>query len=123
MMSKEERRASWWQVYLLVLGFIGLLGLGAVVPMSERGHQAAGIGMVLLACGTVEVWLRANRRALLHIDGLTLVEQPGPGVVVDVVAEEPQPPVGRRQPPVEGEDRITAIPPAYQVDRKEMMAQ
>jgi len=120
-MRKEENRPSWWQLYLLGLGMMGLLALGALIPMSERGHQAAAIGVVLLFCGLVEVWLRANRRALVHIDGLTLVEQPGPEVMRDTPGEECQPLQGWWQPPAEGEAQFTAILRSSEVGTKEMM--
>ena len=74
-MRKETHHPSWWQLYLLVLGAIGLLVVGALAPMSERGHQAAAIGTLLLVWGLVELWLRANTAALLHVSGLILVRQ------------------------------------------------
>jgi len=120
-MRKEERRPAWWQLYLLGLGMAGLLVLGAWAPMSERGHQAAAIGVVLLFGGLVEVWLRANRRALLFIDGLTVVEQHSPDVVREAPAEECEPLQGWRQPPGEGEAQFRAILLSSEVGTKEMM--
>jgi len=90
-MKTHDGRPSWWQLYLLGLGMIGLLVLGALGPLSERGHQAAAIGTLLLVWGLVELWLRANTAALLHVSGLVLVPQPGPKVVRETPDEESMP--------------------------------
>jgi len=74
----EKSHASWWQLYLLGLGMIGLLVLGALAPISERGHQAAAIGTWLLASGLLGIWLRANAAALLRVSRLLLAQQPHP---------------------------------------------
>ena len=87
-MRNEEDRPSWWLIWLLGLGLIGLLVLGAWAPLSERGHTAAAIGTVVLAWIAVEAWLRANRRALLHIDGLTLVAWPDEDAAPGLPSEE-----------------------------------
>jgi hypothetical protein len=76
MVRNEKSHASWWQLYLLGVGLIALLVLGALAPISERGHQAAAIGALLLASGLVGVWLRANAPALLRVSRLLLVQRP-----------------------------------------------
>jgi hypothetical protein len=107
-MRKEMHHPSWWQLYLLVLGMIGLLVLGTLAPMSERGHQAAAIGTLLLGWGLVELWLRANTAALLHVSEVILVPQSRPK------AEAPMPEVERRpaptswQQPQEADGRLVA---------------
>jgi hypothetical protein len=112
-MRKQRNRPSWWLLYLLGLGVIGLLVLGARASMSERGHEAAAIGTVLLAGGLTEVWLRANRRALLHVEGMLLVRQTRPYVAQDALPrEETQPAPGCRLQPAEGTARPTAQPTA-----------
>jgi len=112
-MRKEENRPSWWLLWLLGLGLIGLLILGVRAPLSERGHTAAAIGIVLLAWIVVEAWLRANRRALLHIEGLTLVELPDADSELDQPNEERAPALASRQAPGLGQTRIvTVLPPA-----------
>jgi len=73
-MRQEISHPSWWQLYLIGLGMIGLLVLGALAPLSELGHQVAAIGTLLVICGAVELWLRANRRALLHVSELLLLQ-------------------------------------------------
>jgi hypothetical protein len=90
-MRREKSHPSWWQLYLLGLGMIGLLVLGALTPLSERGHQAAAIGTLLLICGLVELWLRANRRALLHVSELLLSQSPRHNVVLEIPDEQQVP--------------------------------
>jgi len=90
-MRQEKSRPSWWQLYLVGLGMIGLLVLGALAPLSERGHQVAAIGALLLICGLVELWLRANRRALLHVSELLLSQSPRHNVVLETPDEEQVP--------------------------------
>jgi hypothetical protein len=120
IMRREKDRPSWWHLYVLGLAIVGLLVLGALAPTSERGHQAAAMGAVLLACGLVEVWLRANRRALLHIEGLTLVQRSGPDVIHRAPAEERQPAQGSRQPPAEAVAVIPTPLPPLEAERKEV---
>jgi hypothetical protein len=90
-MRQEKSHPSWWQLYLLGLVMIGLLVLGAWAPSSEFGHQVAAIGALLLICGLVELWLRANRRALLHVSELLLSQNPRQNVVRETSDEEQVP--------------------------------
>jgi hypothetical protein len=120
-MRKEQSRPRWWQLYLLTLGTAGLLVLGAWAPMSERGQQVAAIGIVLLFGGLVEAWLRANRRTLGHIDGLILVEQPGPEVMRDAPGEEWQPLQGSWLLLAEDEAQFTAVLVSSEAGTKEPM--
>ena len=78
-MKHPDRRPAWWQLYLLVVGMIGLLVLGARAPLSEFDHEAAAIGTLVLGFGLAEYWLRANSRAFLHTGEMTLVRQSRPG--------------------------------------------
>jgi hypothetical protein len=121
-MRKEENRPSWWLLWLLGLGLIGLLILGAMVPLSERGHTAAAIGIVVLAWIVVEAWLRANRRALLHVDGLTLVELPDADAETDLPNEERAPAPASRQAPGLGQARIAAVLPPAEVTGEQALA-
>ena len=94
-MSRKQDRPAWWQLWLLGLGVLGLLAWEALAPMSERGHGLAAVATVLLAWTLVEGWLRAHRRAMLHVDGLTLVEPAGPqGTVPDGWEGMPSAPAG-----------------------------
>jgi hypothetical protein len=91
MMRQEKSHPSWWQLYLVGLGMIGLLVLGALAPLSELGHQVAAIAALLLICALVELWLRANRRALLHVSELLLTQSPRHDVVLETPDEQREP--------------------------------
>jgi len=89
-MSTEERRPSWWQLWLLLpaLGILGFLETGA--PLSATAHKVVEIGLVLLFNGLIWLWLRANKARLLREsrDGLaqtrveTVVYLPSePGII------------------------------------------
>jgi hypothetical protein len=90
-MKTENRGPAWWQLYLLGLVMIGLLVLGAWAPLSEIGHQMAAIGTLVVVYGLIELWLRVNRRALLHVDELLLSRQPRYKVVREISDEEDVP--------------------------------
>ena len=79
-MRKVKGQPSWWLLYLLVLGTIGLLALEARAHLSERGHQLAAIGTLLLVWVMVELWLRANAVALLREHQVVLVPRPRPNL-------------------------------------------
>jgi hypothetical protein len=91
---------------------IGLLVVGALAHLSERGHQLAAIGTLLLVWGLVEVWLRSNTVALLHVSKLILVPQRRPKAEDQTSDEECQPGlIGWRQPreedePLESEEAL-----------------
>jgi hypothetical protein len=98
-MKRERSHPSWWQLYLLVFGTIGLLFLGALAPLSEGEHQAAAIGTILLFCGLAEVWLRSNTAALLRAGELIVVPQPDPSDKGQTPDDEGQPaPISPWQP-------------------------
>ena len=67
-MSTSYARPKWWQVYLTFPLLIVLFMLDNRLKLSERGHQAMQIGIVLLVYGLVHVWLKANARALSNMD-------------------------------------------------------
>jgi hypothetical protein len=46
----------------------GLFWLEMKMTLSETEHRAADVGIVLLIFGLVELWLRANRLAILNED-------------------------------------------------------
>ena len=102
-MTEKRARPAWWKLYLLGLGIAGLLAWGAASPLSQGGHEAAAIGTVLLAWVLVEAWLRANRPAMMHIEGLTLVERSAP----EAPAEEPQPALFAGQRAPESQNAVT----------------
>jgi hypothetical protein len=96
---QEKSHPSWWQLYCIGLGIIGLLVVGALAHLSELGHELAAVGTLLLVWGLVDLWLRANTAALLHIGELILVPQPRPEAEVQTPDDEGQPgPIAQQQP-------------------------
>jgi hypothetical protein len=67
-MFYQKRRPKWGILYLVLPLAGGLFWLEMKVPLSEVGHRAAQVGIVLLTFGLVELWLRANRLAMLSED-------------------------------------------------------
>lgn len=69
-MNSQDRRPAWWQLFLLVPIMVGLLELDARAPLSERGHTAAAVGILVLVWGLVGLWVRANKLALMRANEL-----------------------------------------------------
>jgi hypothetical protein len=67
-MSSQHIRPKWWQVYLTFPLLIVLFMADNHLKLSERGHQAVQIGIVLLVYGLVHLWLKANAKALSRMD-------------------------------------------------------
>jgi hypothetical protein len=63
-MTTRTARPKWWQVYLTFPLLIALFIFDNRLKISERGHQAVQIGIVLLVYGLVHLWLKANEAAL-----------------------------------------------------------
>ena len=67
-MSTNYARPKWWQLYLTFPLLIALFVFEIHLKLSERGHQALQIGIILLVYGLVHLWLKANARALSNMD-------------------------------------------------------
>jgi hypothetical protein len=67
-MSTNTSRPKWWQVYLTLPLLIALFIVDSRLKLSERGHQAVQIGIILLVYGLVHLWLKANAAALSNMD-------------------------------------------------------
>jgi len=67
-MYSNTPRPKWWQVYLTFPLLITLFMLDNRIKLSERGHQAVQIGIILLVYGLVHLWLKANAKALSNIN-------------------------------------------------------
>lgn len=67
-MPAQDIRPKWWQLYLIFPIFIGLFAMDARLILSTRGHQIFQIGVILLICELVHLWLKANARALSAMD-------------------------------------------------------
>jgi hypothetical protein len=68
-MSTNYALPKWWQVYLTFPLLIALFILDSRLKLSERGHQAVQIGIILIVYGLVHLWLKANASALNSLDG------------------------------------------------------
>lgn len=55
---------KWWQLYLTLPLLVALFLLEHRLKLSERGHQAVQIGILLAVFGLVHLWLSANSRSL-----------------------------------------------------------
>ncbi len=64
----QEIRPKWWQVYLIFPLLIALFMLDHSLKLSERGHVAAQIGILLFVYGLIHLWLKANSAALSEMD-------------------------------------------------------
>ena len=67
-MTTRTVHPKWWQVYLTFPLLVVLFMLDNRLKLSERGHQAMQIGIVLLVYGLVHIWLKANAKALSNMD-------------------------------------------------------
>jgi len=67
-MSQPTIRPRWWQLYLTLPLLLVLFLVERRLRLSAGGHLAAQIGIVLLIYGLIDMWLRANARALSHAD-------------------------------------------------------
>jgi hypothetical protein len=67
-MSTNTARPKWWQVYLTFPLLIALFMLDSRLKLSERGHMAVQIGIILIVYGLIHLWLKANARALSNMD-------------------------------------------------------
>ena len=67
-MSTADTGPKWWQLYLTFPLLIALFMLDAHLNISTLEHQAVQIGIILLVCGLMYMWVNANAAALLKID-------------------------------------------------------
>jgi hypothetical protein len=51
---------SWWKLYLIIFGGMGLMVFDAEMPFSELGHEITECGLLLLIYAMVAFWLHAN---------------------------------------------------------------
>ncbi len=64
----SQTRPRWWQLYLTFPLLIVLFIADSRLKFSTRGHQVVQIGIVLFVYWIIRKWLKANERALSHID-------------------------------------------------------
>ena len=61
-------KPKWWQLYLTFPLLVGLFLLDTHLRLSTGGHEAVQLGSLFLEFALVQVWLRANSRALTYMD-------------------------------------------------------
>jgi hypothetical protein len=67
-MSSQEIHPKWWRLYLVFPLLIALFMIDFRLRLSERGHRAAQIGILLIVYGFIHLWLKANAAALSNMD-------------------------------------------------------
>src|SRR5512143_3090320 len=67
-MSSETKNPKWWQLYVMLPLLVGLFWPEMRAPLTETEHAIAQLGILCLIFGFVQLWMRANRSALLHMD-------------------------------------------------------
>jgi hypothetical protein len=78
-MTTHTTRLKWWQVYLTLPLLIVLFLLNSRLKISERGHQAVQIGIILLVYGLIHLWVKANQAALAEYSqyrGTVIISRP-----------------------------------------------
>jgi len=67
-MSTEKKHPKWWQLYVMLPVLVSLFYPETRATLTETEHIIAEVGLLFLIFGFVQVWLRANRSALMSID-------------------------------------------------------
>jgi hypothetical protein len=68
MLSSEDIRPKWWQLYLTFPLLVALFVLDHRLKISARGHLVVQIGILMIIYGLVHLWLKANAYALANMD-------------------------------------------------------
>lgn len=66
--AKRPPRPKWWQLYLTFPLLVGLFLLDTRLQLSIGGHEAVQMGSLVLEFVLVQLWLRANAKALNYMD-------------------------------------------------------
>jgi hypothetical protein len=75
----KKTHPSWWKLYLLVAGGLGLMLLDARAPLSAGMHEVTECAILFLIWGLIGLWLHENRLSLLQV-GEDEEEKPVGGV-------------------------------------------
>jgi hypothetical protein len=67
-MSSIKRRAQWWQLYFGLPVLLGLFLPEMRASLTETEHIIAELGILFLVFGFTQLWLRANRSALMNME-------------------------------------------------------
>jgi hypothetical protein len=63
----KKTHPSWWKLYLLVAGGLGLMLLDARAPFSVAMHEVTECAILFLIWGLIALWLHENRLSLLQV--------------------------------------------------------
>jgi hypothetical protein len=61
-------RPKWWQLYLTLPLLVALFVVDSRLKISNHGHQAVQIGIILLIYGFIYLWLKDNASAISEMD-------------------------------------------------------
>ena len=64
----KARKPQWWQLYAMLPLLAVLFLLEMRLPFTSTEHIIAQLGLLWLIYWFVQVWMRANRRALMGLD-------------------------------------------------------
>lgn len=66
-MTTGTKHPKWWQVYVMLPLLVSLFLPEMRVRLTETEHIIAQLGILFLIFGFMQLWLRANRSALMDI--------------------------------------------------------
>lgn len=66
--SNTPPKPKWWQLYLSFPLLVGLFLIDTHLQLSSGGHEAFQMGSLFLEFILVQVWLRANSKAMNYMD-------------------------------------------------------
>jgi hypothetical protein len=66
--NKNYARPKWWQLYLTFPLLIALFVLDHRLELSQSGHIAIQVGILLLVYRLIHLWIKANLKALSGMD-------------------------------------------------------
>jgi hypothetical protein len=67
-MQRQKQHPSYWLLYLSLPVMIGLFWLEVRLSLSATGYQLAEMMIILIVYGSIWLWLKANRGAMVWED-------------------------------------------------------
>jgi hypothetical protein len=67
-MTSKKRHPQWWQLYIGLPLLVGLFWSEMQLPLTPTENIIAQLGILILIFGFVQLWLHANRSALMGLD-------------------------------------------------------
>ncbi len=67
-MSHKQHKPQWWQVYIMLPLLAGLFVLEIRLRLKGTVNILAQLGILFLVYAFMQLWIRANRRALMGLD-------------------------------------------------------